>query len=88
MTADAASRRCTAGRVRRAVACVFVLASLSGCAVRGGRPDEVGDADLRRDAIAGLRHEGLGGWAAELAGGEVLRIGRTYLRKVKAMAGR
>ena len=55
MTADAGSRRCTAGRVRRAVACVFVLASLSGCAVRGGRPDEVGDADLRRDAIARAR---------------------------------
>lgn len=43
---------------------------------------------LRRDAIAGLRHEGLGVWSAELAGGETLRIGRTYLRKVKAMAGR
>jgi len=43
---------------------------------------------LRRDAIAGLRHEGLGVWSAELEGGEVLRIGRTYLRKVKAMAGR
>ena len=43
---------------------------------------------LRRDAIAGLRHEGLGVWSAELADGEVLRIGRTYLRKVKAMAGR
>ena len=43
---------------------------------------------LRRDAIHGLRHEGLGVWCAELAGGETLRIGRTYLRKVKAMAGR
>lgn len=43
---------------------------------------------LRRDAIAGLRHEGLGVWSAELADGEVLRIGRTYLRKVKGMAGR
>jgi two-component system response regulator AlgR len=43
---------------------------------------------LRRDAIAGLRHEGLGVWSAELADGETLRIGRTYLRKVKAMAGR
>ena len=43
---------------------------------------------LRRDAIAGLRHEGLGVWSAELADGEVLRIGRTYLRKVKSMAGR
>jgi len=43
---------------------------------------------LRRDFILGLRHEGLGVWCAELADGEVLRIGRTYLRKVKAMTGR
>jgi two-component system response regulator AlgR len=43
---------------------------------------------LRRDAITGLRHEGLGVWSAELVDGEALRIGRTYLRKVKAIAGR
>ena len=43
---------------------------------------------LRRDFIAGLRHEGLGVWSAELGDGEELRIGRTYLKKVKAMAGR
>jgi two-component system response regulator AlgR len=43
---------------------------------------------LRRDRIRGLRHEGLGVWCAELVDGEALRIGRTYLRKVKAMAGR
>jgi two-component system response regulator AlgR len=43
---------------------------------------------LRRDVIRGLRHEGLGVWSAELENGEALRIGRTYLRKVKAMAGR
>ena len=43
---------------------------------------------LRRDRIRGLRHEGLGVWSAELDTGEALRIGRTYLRKVKAMAGR
>ncbi len=43
---------------------------------------------LRRDAIRGLRHDGLGVWSAELADGEALRIGRTYLSKVKAMAGR
>lgn len=43
---------------------------------------------LRRDGIRGLRHEGLGVWSVELAGGDTLRIGRTYLRKVKAMAGR
>ncbi|MEL1251832.1 LytR/AlgR family response regulator transcription factor [Aurantiacibacter gilvus] len=45
-------------------------------------------AILRRDHISGLRHEGLGVWSAELADGEELRIGRTYLKKVKAMAGR
>ena len=43
---------------------------------------------LRRDRIRGLRHEGLGVWSAELDSGEALRIGRTYLRKVKALAGR
>ena len=43
---------------------------------------------LRRDYILGLRHEGLGVWCAELSDGQLLRIGRTYLRKVKAMAGR
>ena len=43
---------------------------------------------LRRDRIRGLRHEGLGVWSVELDNGEALRIGRTYLRKVKAVAGR
>lgn len=43
---------------------------------------------LRRSAIRGLRHDGLGVWSAELDDGEPLRIGRTYLSKVKAMAGR
>jgi len=43
---------------------------------------------LRRDRITGLRHEGLGVWSAELADGEALRIGRTYLPAVKKMAGR
>jgi len=43
---------------------------------------------LRRDSIRGLRHEGLGVWSVEVAGGKVLRIGRTYLSRVKAMAGR
>ena len=43
---------------------------------------------LRRDRIRGLRHEGLGVWSVELDDGAELRIGRTYLRKVKAMAGR
>ena len=43
---------------------------------------------LRRDRITGLRHDGLGVWSAELAGGSAVRIGRTYLARVKAMAGR
>jgi len=43
---------------------------------------------LRRDCIAGLRHEGLGVWSAETADGAALRIGRTYLPAVKKMAGR
>ncbi|MEM6909638.1 MAG: LytTR family DNA-binding domain-containing protein [Pseudomonadota bacterium] len=43
---------------------------------------------LRRDNIRGLRHDGLGVWSAELHNGDALRIGRTYLSKVKAMAGR
>ncbi len=43
---------------------------------------------LRRDGIRGLRHEGLGVWSVETEGGEILRIGRTYLARVKAMAGR
>ena len=43
---------------------------------------------LRKDRIKGLRHDGLGVWSAELEDGEALRIGRTYLPKVKAMAGR
>jgi len=43
---------------------------------------------LRRDRIIGLRHDGLGVWSAELADGSAVRIGRTYLAKAKAMAGR
>jgi two-component system, LytTR family, response regulator AlgR len=43
---------------------------------------------VRRDRIAGLRHDGLGVWSVETMDGELLRIGRTYLSKVKAMAGR
>lgn len=43
---------------------------------------------LRRDTIRGLRHDGLGVWSVELEDGDALRIGRTYLPKVKAMAGR
>lgn len=43
---------------------------------------------LRRDRIVGLKHDGLGVWSVELDQGEPVRIGRTYLPKVKAMAGR
>jgi len=43
---------------------------------------------LRRDCIAGLKHEGLGVWSVELSEGENLRIGRTFLKKVKEMARR
>ncbi len=43
---------------------------------------------LRRDRIRGLRHDGLGVWSAELANGSAVRIGRTYLGRAKAMAGR
>lgn len=43
---------------------------------------------LRRDRIKGLRHDGLGVWSAELSDGLAVRIGRTYLSRAKAMAGR
>lgn len=43
---------------------------------------------LRRDRISGLRHDGLGVWSVELTGEEPVRIGRTYLARVKALAGR
>lgn len=43
---------------------------------------------VRRDRITGLRHDGLGVWSVELGEAEPVRIGRTYLAKVKALAGR
>lgn len=43
---------------------------------------------LRRDCIRGLRHDGLGVWSADLVDGQNVRIGRTYLARAKAMAGR
>lgn len=43
---------------------------------------------LRKDFITGLRHEGLGVWCAEIEEGEPVRIGRTHLKSVKAMAGK
>lgn len=43
---------------------------------------------LRRDGIAGLSHDRAGAWFAELTDGSAVRIGRTFLARVKAMAGR
>ncbi|MBQ1499327.1 MAG: response regulator transcription factor [Sphingomonas sp.] len=43
---------------------------------------------VRRDFIARLRHDGLGIWYAVLADGADVRIGRSYLAAVKALAGR
>ncbi|MEZ5656493.1 MAG: LytTR family DNA-binding domain-containing protein [Sphingobium sp.] len=43
---------------------------------------------VRQDYIVKLAHDGLGTWKACLNDGISTRIGRTYLAKVKAMAGR
>jgi two-component system response regulator AlgR len=43
---------------------------------------------VRRDRIIGLKHDGLGGWSADLSDGQSVRIGRSYLAAAKAMAGR
>ncbi|MEZ5710007.1 MAG: response regulator transcription factor [Blastomonas sp.] len=43
---------------------------------------------VRNDYITGLRHAGGGVWHAQLADGAELRIGRTYLARVKELAGR
>lgn len=43
---------------------------------------------LHRDRIAKLRHDGSGGWFAEMKNGSEVRIGRTYLKKVKQIAGK
>ena len=43
---------------------------------------------LRRDRIAGLRHDGAGGCHADLVDGSSVRIGRTYLAAVRALVGR
>jgi DNA-binding LytR/AlgR family response regulator len=43
---------------------------------------------VRRDLIAGLRHEGGGVWHAMLSDGQSLRIGRKYLADVKRLAGK
>lgn len=43
---------------------------------------------IRRDRIVALRHDGTGGWQADLGTGGLVRIGRTYVNAVKAIAGR
>jgi two-component system response regulator AlgR len=43
---------------------------------------------VRRDCIAGLRHDGLGTWYASLTTGGEVRIGRSYLAAAKGLAGR
>lgn len=43
---------------------------------------------LNRGRIAKLRHDGSGGWYAEMEDGTEVRIGRTYLKKVKQIAGK
>ena len=43
---------------------------------------------VRKDRIARLGHDGAGTWHAELSNDEQLRIGRTYLRQAKAVAGK
>lgn len=43
---------------------------------------------VRRDFIAGLRHDGLSSWQALLADGGQVRIGRSYLTAAKGLAGR
>jgi two-component system response regulator AlgR len=43
---------------------------------------------VRRDRIAKLRHDGLGVWHAELADGDLVRIGRTYQAAARTIMGR
>jgi two-component system response regulator AlgR len=43
---------------------------------------------VRRDHIAGLRHDGGGVWLAALKCGTEIRIGRTHLPAVKRLAGK
>jgi len=43
---------------------------------------------VRRDFIAGLKHDGRGAWQASLLDQSTVRIGRTYLAAAKALASR
>jgi two-component system response regulator AlgR len=43
---------------------------------------------VRRDRIVGFKHDGAGAWQAQFRDGRLLRVGRTFLPKARAMAGR
>ncbi len=43
---------------------------------------------VRKDLIERLGHDGAGAWHAVLLSGDQIRVGRTYLQKVKAIAGK
>lgn len=43
---------------------------------------------VRRDRIVAFHHNGAGAWETELADGRRLRVGRTYLARARALAGR
>jgi two-component system, LytTR family, response regulator AlgR len=43
---------------------------------------------VRRDRIVGFKHDGSGGWEAQLHDGRWLRVGRSYLANARAMAER
>ncbi len=43
---------------------------------------------VRKDRIVRLGHDGAGAWHADLVDGDSVRIGRTYLQRAKAIAGR
>jgi two-component system response regulator AlgR len=43
---------------------------------------------VRRDRIAGFRHNGAGTWEAQLRDGRWLRVGRTYLANARSIAER
>ena len=43
---------------------------------------------IRKDHITRLGHDGAGSWHIDLVSGETIRIGRTYLKRVKELARR
>lgn len=43
---------------------------------------------VRRDFVAGFRHDDSRAWEVQLRSGQWLRVGRTYLANARAMAGR